>query len=583
MKKLAILIWFCLCSGLIVAQGDSAFKAPNIVIILLDDAGIMDLGVYGGEAATPHIDALAQQGMMFTNYHSSPVCAPSRAMLLTGSDSHLTGIPNIPEFLSEDQQRLPGYQGILNDKVKTIATRLKGVGYNTYMTGKWHLGHTENTLPSKRGFDRTFILDASGADNYEAKGYLPINSSAQWHQDGKTVDLPEDFYSSKAYVDKMIGFMDEEKEKENPFFAFLSFQAVHIPVQAPKEFVAKYSEVYKDGWFALRQARFEKAKQLKLIPQAAALGDMLPVFRKWEKLSEAEQREAANDMAVHAAMLEAMDFHLGRFIEYLKGRGFYDNTLFVITSDNGPEGGYPQGLNLVKAWMKFQGYHRDEKRLGEKGYYGAIGTEFASATASPFAFFKTYTGEGGLRVPLIMTGKNIPQGQKDAFTMVTDIVPTLLERAGLDLAKLNSEVPITGRSINPLLEGKADSIYSNKDAIGIESAGSAALFKGDWKIMRNSKPHGDVTWRLYNLKNDPGETIDLSRQEPEIFADLISDYADYAQRVGVQEMGVHYEAHKVVLAKAIKKLGGAFIKWLLVVLCLIVCARQVKRFITRRN
>lgn len=291
MKNITASILLLLFAATGFAQKDSTIQQPNIVLILIDDAGIMDLGAYGGEAATPNIDALAQRGMMFTNYHSSPVCAPSRAMLLTGSDSHLTGVPNIPEFLTEEQQQLPGYQGILNDKVKTVATRLKAVGYNTYMTGKWHLGHTETTLPSKRGFDRTFILNASGADNYKAKGYLPIKATADWHQDGKIVPLPKDFYSSKTYVNKMIEFMEETEDKRKPFFSFLSFQAVHIPVQAPKEFVDKYKKTYKDGWLALREKRFEKAKQIGLVSETMTLGDMLPVLRKWEELSEADKQE----------------------------------------------------------------------------------------------------------------------------------------------------------------------------------------------------------------------------------------------------------------------------------------------------
>jgi arylsulfatase A-like enzyme len=563
MKNIAIFLLFSLLVTTVFAQNSSIPQSPNIVLILVDDAGIMDLGAYGGEATTPNIDALAQRGMMFTNYHSSPVCAPSRAMLLTGSDSHLTGVPNIPEFLTDEHQQLPGYQGILNDKVETVATRLKAVGYNTYMTGKWHLGHTENTLPNKRGFDRTFILDASGADNYKAKGYLPIKATAEWHQDGKIVALPKDFYSSKTYVDKMMEFMNEEQEDSKPFFAFLSFQAVHIPVQAPKEFVAKYKKTYQDGWLALREKRFEKAKQLGIVPQNMTLGDMLPVLRKWENLSEAEKQEAANDMAVHAAMLEAMDYHLGRYIAYLKEKGLYDNTVFVITSDNGPEGGYPQGVSIMKSWMKWQGYHRDQNRLGEEDYYGVIGTEFASATASPFAFFKTYTGEGGLRVPFIMSGKNIPQGKNAAFTMVTDITPTLLEMAGVDLTTLQSAVPLTGKSLHPLLRGEADRIYATDEPVGIESSGSAALYKGDWKIVKNAKPHGDLVWHLYNITNDPGETNDLSKENPQLLAAMIKDYEDYAKKNGVIDLGPDYEAHKVVLGKVIKLYITAALPWLI--------------------
>jgi arylsulfatase/uncharacterized sulfatase len=581
MKNSATVLMLLICVTSIVAQHNNAIHQPNIVLILIDDAGIMDLGVYGGEAATPNIDALAKRGMMFTNYHSSPVCAPSRAMLLTGADSHLTGVPNIPEFLTEEQQQLPGYQGILNNKVKTLATYLKDAGYNTYMTGKWHLGHTATTLPSKRGFDRTFILDASGADNYVAKGYLPIKSTAEWHQDGKVVALPKGFYSSKTYVDKMMEFMNEEREKSKPFFAFLSFQAVHIPVQAPRKFVEKYKKTYQDGWLALREKRFEKAKQLGLVPETMALGDMLPALRKWEGLSAAEKQEAANDMAVHAAMLGAMDFHLGRYLSYLKEKGLYDNTVFVITSDNGPEGGYPQGAAIFNPWMKWQGYHRDQNRLGEKNYFGVIGTEFANATASPFAFFKTYTGEGGLRVPLIMSGKHIPQGQHAAFTMVTDVMPSLLEMAGLDLTTLPSAVPFTGKSLNPLLRGEADRIYAPDEPVGIESAGSCALFKGEWKIVKNAKPHGDLIWRLYNIAIDPGETKDLSKENPQLFAEMIRDYDAYAKKCGVIDLGDDYEAHKVVLGKVYRMAMKAILPWLVGFVLLVIGWRFWRR--TRRS
>lgn len=563
-----------------VNRADTITQPPNIVLILIDDAGIMDLGAYGGEASTPNIDALARQGMMFTNYHSSPVCAPSRAMLLTGTDSHLTGVPNIPEFLTEEQQQLPGYQGILNNKVKTIATLLKGVGYNTYIAGKWHLGHTETTLPSKRGFDRTFILDASGADNYDNKGYLPIKATAEWHQDGKVVQLPKDFYSSKTYVDKMMEFMDEEENKDQPFFAYFPFQAVHIPVQAPKEFVEKYKQTYRDGWLALRQRRFEKAKQLGLVPETMALGDMLPVLRKWESLSEAEKQEAANDMAVHAAMLEAMDYHIGRYIDYLKQKGLYNNTIFVITSDNGPEGAVPQGVSIMKPWLKWQGYHRDQNRLGEENYYGVIGTEFGSATASPFAFFKTYAGEGGLRVPLILAGKNIPQGKSAAFTMVTDITPTLLEMADVEIDKLQLEVPFIGKSLNPLLRGEVDRIYAPDEPVGIESSGSCALFKGDWKIVKNAKPHGDLIWRLYNVANDPGETKDLSKENPQLFAEMLSDYEAYAKKCGVIDLGDDYQAHKVVEGKVYKMAMKAMLPWLVGFILLVIGWRFWRR--TRR-
>jgi arylsulfatase A-like enzyme len=185
---------------------------PNIALILVDNAGLIDFGAFGGEAQTPNLDRLAKNGIMFTNMHASPVCAPSRAMLMTGSDSHLTGVPNLPEMLPKAYQEVEGYEGVLNDRVQTIATRLKEQNYNTYVTGKWHLGYDQYTLPNKRGFDRSFILSGSGADNYEAAVYLPFKSKAQWFADGQEADLPEDFYSSAFYVDQMIRFHEEETD-----------------------------------------------------------------------------------------------------------------------------------------------------------------------------------------------------------------------------------------------------------------------------------------------------------------------------------------------------------------------------------
>ena len=211
-----ILISICIFFSAYVSaycQADNAERKPNIVLILVDDSGLMDFGAFGGEAKTPNIDRLANTGMMFTNMHASPVCAPSRAMLMTGTDCHLAGMANLPEMLPKKFQGKPGYGGVLNDRVQTIATRLKEADYNTYVTGKWHLGHDQKTLPIKRGFDRSFILGASGADNFEAKGYLPMKATAQWYADGGPVDLPEDFYSSKTYIDKTISFHKEEQNK----------------------------------------------------------------------------------------------------------------------------------------------------------------------------------------------------------------------------------------------------------------------------------------------------------------------------------------------------------------------------------
>ena len=562
MPKLNIFLLIC---QVIATQhlllADSTFQRPNIVFILTDDVALMDFGVYGGEAATPNIDKLANKGTIFTNYHTSPMCAPSRAMLLTGYDSHLTGVPNLPLFLPPEYVSKPGYEGILNNKVKTVATRLKEHGYRTYMTGKWHLGHTQQTLPSKRGFDRTFILDASGADNYEHKAYLPTQSKPPWYEDGQPIDLPDDFYSSRTLVDKMIGFQEEAPESDAPFFSYLAFQAVHIPVQAPKEFIQKYEGVYDAGWQAIREKRFQKAKELGLIKPDAALGEMLPILAKWEDLTEEGKQLKSKSMAVNAAMLEAMDFHIGRYIDYLKQKGKLDNTVFVITSDNGPEASDPSLVAGFGLWMKAVGYHRDYDKLGEKGSWNYIGPEFASAAASPSAFFKFYAGEGGLRVPLIVSGGNTPSQKKNALSFSTDVTPTILEIAGI--SPTDNSMPFTGRSLMPLIDNKTDILYSSEEAIGMEAASQSALFKGGMKLVKNGKPYGDGIWRLYNLEKDPGEVVDLAKQEPAVFKDLMASYVEYTQKFGVLEMFDGYEAVKEVENKFKRKIIAALKPWLI--------------------
>lgn len=527
-------------------------QPPNVVLILVDDSGLMDFGAFGGEARTPNIDELTHQGMMFTNFHASPVCAPSRAMILTGTDSHLAGVANLPEMLPEGYEDKPGYAGVLNNRVQTVATRLKEVGYNTYATGKWHLGHDEYTLPTKRGFDRSFILGASGADNYEAKGYLPIKATAQWYADGKKVELPNDFYSSKDYINQAIAFHEAEKNDTAPFLSYIAFQAIHAPIQAPKKFVESYLNVYKEGWDVLRQKRFEKAKAIGIIPENANMNDMFPQFRKWEELTQEEKDTFATDMAVLAGMLEAMDYHIGRYVNYLKEKKLFNNTVFIIASDNGPDGGNYNN-RLMMQWTKQHGYHKDINRAGEKGYYGSIGPEFAHALASPFSFYKYYAGEGAVRVPLIISGKDIPKAQKsNAFCFITDIVPTILEMADMEPVSNKLYNPITGNSILPHIQDVSIPIYQEDEGVGLEAANNAAYYLGNFKIVKNNIPLGDGIWYMYNLRIDPGETKDISKTNPTMFQAMLTEYNEYAKAVGVIEMEEGYAAEYEVGRKSVK-------------------------------
>jgi len=532
--SLAFIATALVIPALALAATPTEDQRPNVVVILVDDAGLTDFGPFGGEAQMPTIQTLADRGTKFSNYHTSPLCAPSRAMLLTGIDNHRTGIATIPEVLTENQVGQPGYSMFFEPGVRTLADRLKSVGYSTYMTGKWHLGSGDH-LPNSHGFDRSFALDASGADNWEQKPYIGYYDFAPWYEDGKAADLPENFYSSQFIVDRMISYLDSDQPTaaRQPFFSYLAFQAIHIPVQAPREITDSYNGVYDQGWHKLRQTRHQRAIDLGLIAADTPLAEMPANSKDWGNLSPEDRLLYARAMQVQAAMLESMDSHIGRFVDYLDARGELDNTLFIVTSDNGPEPSNPIEIPGMKTWMSLNGYNHRLDNLGEKGSMVAIGPEWANASASPLNMFKFYAAEGGIRVPLIIAGPNIgKQNWQPAMTLVTDITPTVLDYLGVPNQQTDG-IAITGRSMMPLLDGSASAVYGEDEAIGIEVSGNSALIKGDYKLTRNTPPHGDNIWRLYNLAVDPGESKDLRALQPEQFDQLMEDYRNYEREFGV--------------------------------------------------
>lgn len=560
----ALSVIVLLIATAVPASAQSADDRPNIVLILVDDAALMDFGAYGGEARTPNIDALTARGAMFRRHYSSPLCSPSRAMLLTGMDNHQTGIATIPEVLPKEHVGKPGYTMHLEPGILTLADRLSAAGYRTLMSGKWHLGSGAGDLPNAHGFDRSLALDASGADNWSEKSYMPYYQKAPWYEDGKPAEMPDSFYSSTLIVDRMMDYLDAGNQDE-PFFAYVAFQAIHIPVQAPPELTAGYDGVYDAGWNVLRQARWEKAKAIGLIPEDAPLAAMPDEMRAWSDLSTGDQALYAVRMQVNAAMMEAMDIEIGRLVEHLKQTGKYDNTIFVVTSDNGPEPSRGDDDIRLTIWMKMHGYHIGLKGIGEEGSWGFIGPEWAIAAASPNNMFKFLGSEGGLRVPMIMAGPGIPEGEKlDTRTLVMDIAPTLLQYAGVD----DPDGAIMGRSLEPVISGATEAVYQPGDAVGFEVSGNSAILKGPWKITRNQKPHGDGKWRLYNIEQDPGETADLSEAEPDVFADMLAEYQAYSTRVGVLEVPEGYDSLKEITRNTLARQFKAY--WMQLVVLLAV-------------
>jgi len=534
-------------------QSTAPAARPNILVVLFDDVGFMDFGVYGSDTRTPTIDAVADNGIMLSRYYSSPFCGPSRAMLLTGMDNHQVGMGTLVETVTEEMRAFPGYSMVWQDDQVTMASLLSEAGYQTYVTGKWGIGETGANLPDRFGFDRSFVMDATGGGNYDDSHYLPGYSHVDWFEDGEPTTLPEDFYSSRTLVDKMMDYI-EEGDEDRPFFGFLSLQAVHIPVQAPRSFIDSYDGVFDAGWDVMREQRLQRAIELGLVPATTTLSDAPETHRVWDELSEAEQAVAAREMQVNAGMMEAADFHIGRLLAYLDQSGQLDNTIVVITSDNGAESAMTEfpgfAGTVVEAIKAVEGFDTSYENLGLRDSLTAIGPEWASVSSAPFSLYKFYGTEGGLRVPFVIAGPGIASaGIQDAPVHVTDLVPTMLDAAGVSY----DPEAFYGRSALPLFTGASAETYGEDESFAIEVSGNAALYRGNWKITRVSRPLGDSRWRLFDLSVDPGETNDLAEVHPEIFESMLEEYQSYSSEVGVFELGPDDYAAKVLTAKVTNK------------------------------
>ena len=537
-------------------------QPPNIVLILADDLGYSDLGSYGSEIDTPNLDGIAAQGMRFANFHTAASCAPTRAMLLTGVDSHVAGVANIIEAIPDYQATSPAYQGALDKNVATISERLRNQGYRTYMSGKWHLGQNPEQLPSKRGFDRAFSLGDTGADNWRQRTYLPIYENANWYEDGLPTALPEDFYSSKTLVDKAIDYIDSATDEDTtkPFFTYLAFQAVHIPVQAPAEFRDKYLQTYADGWSVLREQRSQGLVD-KGILATSVPSYVAPTIVPWDSLDAQTQAFESKGMAVYAGMVDAMDHHIGRLVAHLERLGKLDNTVFIFLSDNGAEGSLATrqlGDNpaapalIMNAWMRASGFNTDIETLGEIDSYHDIGPSWASAAVGPLAWYKFFASEGGMRVPLVIGGKVNGQpviansgAVSQSLAWITDIAPTILQLAGA----VDLPLDMSGKSLIPVLQDERASVRLADEIIGYELGGNKALFQGDYKLVYNRFRGQEPQWQLFNISADPGETQNLASAKPQLFIELKAAYALWAEQNGVVEVRPDYDQGQVMLGK----------------------------------
>jgi arylsulfatase len=519
-------------------------RQPNILLIVADDLGQADLGSFGGEIATPNLDRLAYAGVRFSAFQAAPACSPSRAMLLTGVDAHRTGLGNLAEELAPNQTGQPGYEGQINDRVVTLATRLKDAGYRTYMSGKWHLGATPESVPAARGFERSFLLASGGASHFAdmRPAYAPTpQSRANYWENGQRLDaLPASFhYSSQFYVDRLIEYLDADRDAPGPFFAYLAFSAPHWPLQAPDEAIARQAGRYDAGYDELAAQRLARQKQLGVVPSDASLADHAPRGRPWNRLAVEERRVATRGMEVYAAMVEELDRHTGRLLDYLEHRGVLDDTLVVFLSDNGAEGHdldetwpaalFPDIRATIDATHDFS-----YERMGRAGSYTLYGPGWARAGAPALRLYKGFPTEGGTRVAAFMYyPRALPKARLvHDDVSIRDIAPTLLEFASVPWqgpgygGKATIEA-ISGRSLLPLLRGQDRTLPPRVS--GVELMGKYAIRAGSWKAVHMPKPHGSGVWQFYDLAADLAESHDLAHERPDKLAELRAHWEIYAR------------------------------------------------------
>jgi arylsulfatase A-like enzyme len=525
-------------------------------LLIADDLGFGDLGAYGAEVDTPNLDRLAAQGVQFTNFHTAATCSPSRSMLLTGVDNHRNGLGSMGEFLTPNQVGAPGYEGYLNDRVRTLGEWLGGAGYFTAFVGKWHLGMQPTQWPAARGFERSFaLLDGSG-DNWSDIGPAPILPTLTFTRNGKRVERPEGF-SSELFVDELLAALDDKPEGQ-PFLAVLSFQAVHWPHHAPQDMLDKYAHTYDAGWDVIRRARHSRMRERGIIGKDVPHRERDPAVPAWKNLSPERQRLESARMAAYAAMTEDMDREIGRVLAHLEEQGARDDTIVVFVSDNGPDQSEPDRAPRAIGWYAERYPAQAVENIGGPGSFPSYGTQWAQLGSVHLRYYKGSSAEGGMRVPFIVHAPGRVQAgvRTSAFAFATDVVPTLLEAAGVEAtpAKAAKLHPFDGTSMLAMLRGENEHIHPPDTVTGYELMVGSALFQGRHKILKTGPPTGDGSWMLFDIERDPGEIEDLRSSDPATFDRLMELYRGYARDYGVIPMAEGFDVFKALTSETS---GGA--------------------------
>jgi arylsulfatase A-like enzyme len=516
---------------------NAADTRPNILVIVADDLGISDLGAFGGEIATPNLDQLAKQGLRFSQFHTAAACSPTRAMLMTGTDHHIAGIANMSELMTPEQRGKPGYEGGLNERVVTVAELLRDAGYATLMSGKWHLGVTQQQNPAQRGFARSFALLQAGHNHFGKPDLPPPElGGVAYTENGKPAQLPKDFYSSDYFTDKLLEYLRADAAADKPFFAYLPFTAPHWPLQAPAASIEKYKGRYAGGWEVLRRERIARQRELGLLP-ANSDTSAPHTMGNWNALSAEAQQRKAREMEIYAAMVDRLDWNVGRVLDYLRSSGKLDNTVIVFLSDNGAEGA--NAAHTLRMLMGGNLAVPTLEQLGTVDSLASYGANWAQAAMSPRRLYKAVSTEGGISSPAFIRFPGFARQQQISteFATAMDIMPTLLDVAqgGFPQDGWHGKpiAPMRGKSMLPFLMKRSENIHDSEEAVGWELFGQRALRQGSWKITFVSPPNGSGHWELYDLARDPGERHDVSKQFPKVAKKLLESWDSYSKDMGI--------------------------------------------------
>lgn len=526
MHKTALLVLAALLPLHALAQ-----DRPNILLIVADDLGYTDLGAYGGEIDTPNIDALAGEGILFTQFHTAPVCAVTRAMLLSGNNNHVAGMGEQYGF-HDPLKTLPGYEGHLSDRIAPLPQLLRDAGYHTYSAGKWHLGTAEAHSPKAAGFERHFNMTQGAAAHYGSTGFH--EGGSLYREDGEEARFPDDAYAPEFYTDRIIEYIDSNRGDGQPFFVYAAYTSPHWPLQVPDEYLDLYAGRYGAGYDALREERFEAAKRAGVISADHELPPRNPAVVPWNDLSDEQKRTESRKMELYAALLHHFDEQVGRLIDYLKDAELYDNTLIVFMSDNGAaaEDFYDRGpyTEYIRAH-----YDNSYDNMGKPGSFVSYGRPWAEAGSAPFSRHKGYTRQGGIAAAMIAAGRAVDRSGviNDSFLTVMDLAPTFLELAGAEYPSSGGVRPMLGESVVNLLAGNTHAAHAEDYSTVLYYEGRAFVRQGDWKLVNLEPPFNESTYELFNLADDPGETTDLRDSEPERFAAMVRLWHAKRQEIGI--------------------------------------------------